>query len=120
MIEFYTNQVTKEKGIIFSDCGEIVMKEGEFRIIGDPNSVGVRFAAYAYNYFTKDITTLRTHMEIVTEDWHKVVIMNDISFTYYFKEKKLSYNLEWRGKESEDWLKFKSAFDRYFSLGAFL
>lgn len=122
MIEFYSNS-DGDKVIQFSKYGSIVIHDKYFTIEGDPTAVGIRFAKYSYEYFlgTEEHRTLyRYHVETFLHDRHIMSINDKLNVLHFFKETKPKFEIEWNGEQSEDFIKFKSAFDRYFTLPAFL
>lgn len=122
MIEFYSNN-KGDKIINFSEHGKIIMNNNSFTVEGEPTIIGIHFAKYSYGYFlgTEEYKMYnRYHVEVFTEQRHVMSINDRLSVHHFFKEKKPKFEIEWDGEQSEDFIKFKSAFDRYFSLPAFL
>ncbi len=122
MIEFYSNN-NGDKVINFSEYGKIIIHGDSFIIEGNPTIIGIRFAKYSYGYFlgTEEYKTYhRYHVEIFDDKRHIMSINDRLNVHHFFKEKKPKFEIEWDGEKSEDFIKFKSAFDRYFSMPAFL
>lgn len=120
MIEFYSNS-DGDKVIQFSGYGNIIIHDKYFTIEGDSTVVGIRFAKYCYEYFLgKDSLPHKYHVEVFTDTHHVMSINTKLNVRHFFKETKPKFEIEWDGDKSEDFVKFKSAFDRYFSLPAFL
>lgn len=121
MIEFYNED--KKNIVKFAGYGKIVMQDDNFSVDGSATALGAQFAKYIYNYFHPAATLSQTHLEIFDGkgELRIITIGKKLSSTYRTpKDQKHTIEVSWDGQESEDWIIFKSAFDRYFSLTAFL